>query len=339
MKQRKDGRYVKLVKYERGGQTIKKWFYGTSENDVIKQVAAYQVEVKEGRLFKEVAEEWREEHYKTLEYNTQVGYDKSYKPAVERFGDIRISKITPSAVNAYVLGLARQKYARKTVAHRLSVLSLIFKTAIIDGDIATNPAANITIPKGLPHTRREPPPDNEIDIIRDSVEQPFGLFAYLILYTGLRRSEALALRYSDIDLVAKVIHVRRSMYFNHNNPHEKHPKTECGTRDVVLLDKLAAVLPRKTTNDYIFTDRTGGPLTERQYQRAWKNYQKATGITATAHQLRHAFATMLYEADIPDKDAQELLGHADIYTTRNIYTHISKTRKQHIADKLNAHVK
>ena len=51
------------------------------------------------------------------------------------------------------------------------------------------------------------------------------------------------------------------------------------------------------------------------------------------------FATILYEADVPDKDAQELLGHASITTTRDIYTHIRQSRREETAKKLNEYVK
>lgn len=80
-------------------------------------------------------------------------------------------------------------------------------------------------------------------------------------------------------------------------------------------------------------------MTETQFQRQWKLYQKESGVSATPHQLRHAYATILFEAGLDDKDAQELLGHANISTTRDIYTHITNKHREETAKKLNAAVK
>ena len=66
---------------------------------------------------------------------------------------------------------------------------------------------------------------------------------------------------------------------------------------------------------------------------------KATEMQITPHQLRHAYATILYEAGIKDKDAQDLLGHANIQTTRDIYTHITNNRRAETAALLNAATK
>lgn len=64
-------------------------------------------------------------------------------------------------------------------------------------------------------------------------------------------------------------------------------------------------------------------------------FQRPYNIKLTAHQLRHAYATMLFEAGIDVKDAQELMGHSDINLTRQIYTHIRNERKEETAKKLN----
>ena len=77
------------------------------------------------------------------------------------------------------------------------------------------------------------------------------------------------------------------------------------------------------------------PLLHKGYKREWKKYVDETHIETTPHQLRHAYATMLYESELDEKLAQELMGHTDITTTRNIYTHIRNSRVQIAAEKLN----
>lgn len=153
------------------------------------------------------------------------------------------------------------------------------------------------------------------------------------MYAGLRRGEALALKYEDIDREKSVIHVTKAVEFVGNNPHLKTPKTDSGVRNAILLDVLKGQIPKG--EDYIFSREDGELLTKTQYRKRWDSYCKKIGYDITAHQLRHGFATILYEAGIEDKDAQELLGHSDITITRNVYTHIRKSRRDSTAKKLN----
>jgi integrase len=180
-------------------------------------------------------------------------------------------------------------------------------------------------------TRRELPSDADIEIIKRSVDLLFGLFAYFILYSGLRRGELLALKWEDIDFDRNTISVNKAMYWNVNQPVIKDTKTEAGNRVVPLLQPLKDHLTGG--EGYIF-----GLPTQTVFRRKWNKYRAETGIEVTPHQLRHAFATICYEAGIEDKDAQQLLGHASVSTTRDIYTHIREQRKQQTAEKLNAFV-
>lgn len=71
------------------------------------------------------------------------------------------------------------------------------------------------------------------------------------------------------------------------------------------------------------------------FQRKWAKFQERTGITCTAHQLRHSFATMLYDADVDVKQAQDILGHTTEAMTRDVYTKISDRKRRSAADSLN----
>ena len=115
---------------------------------------------------------------------------------------------------------------------------------------------------------------------------------------------------------------------------ENRTKTENSTRTVILLDRVADVM-KKNKKGIIFCNNNGGYLTKKQYDIQWRKWQKENDTKITAHQLRHGFATMLYEAGIDLKDAQNLMGHSDIKTTQTIYTHIREKRKEETAKKLN----
>ena len=334
MKQRSDGRWVK-VKSING---IKKSFYSTAKTqkaairDIERQMLEYTERLARNSFFKEIAEEWKEEHREEIAYKTWQGYNAHYNRAIEEFGDTKINVIQQSDVQLYINQLCKKGYAYKTVKTALDVVSMIFDYAIIKKQIKSNPCDYVKLPNGLKRTERELPNDTEIQKVKDSIDCHFGHFAYLILFTGIRRGEALALRSENIDFENKIIHIQNSIYFESNRPEIKETKTRAGNRNVYLLDCLIPIL--KDKQGYIF----GGeePMTEQAYRRAWERYCKESGVTITPHQLRHAYATMLYENEISAKSAQRLLGHADIKTTLEIYTHISESRNKSDFEKLNS---
>ncbi len=79
-------------------------------------------------------------------------------------------------------------------------------------------------------------------------------------------------------------------------------------------------------------------MTESFFTYGWSYWQKQTGLDLTAHQLRHGYATILLEADVGAKDAQDQLGHADISTTLNRYTEVSEKRRKATEDKINTYL-
>ena len=134
---------------------------------------------------------------------------------------------------------------------------------------------------------------------------------------------------------ARTITIRRSVYFDSSgHPHFKAPKSAAGVRKLPLLDKLYERIKGSAGIGLIFPGDNGQPLTEPQFRRRWIAYAAEAGISATPHQFRHAYATMLFEAEIPAKDAQELLGHAQLSTTEDIYTHLREQRRAETRAKL-----
>jgi integrase len=167
------------------------------------------------------------------------------------------------------------------------------------------------------------------------------MFPYLILYTGLRRGEALALTARDIDFKNNRITVNKSVYYEHNKPRIKQPKTDAGIRTVPLLLPLKEPLRKycKAHKGYLFCDDEGELLPEYRVEDLLIAYRKATGCDFTPHQLRHAFATViLYENGIAAKDAQAVLGHAQVSTTLDIYTEFRDSRIDYITEQINKRI-
>jgi len=310
-------------------------FRGRTDTEVDQKMIAYQAKEKQGPLFSEVAEKWKEEHYPTISPTTANGYRSSYNRAKERLESIPIKELAPSDIGSLLQDMARKQYARKTVTNQLLVINLICRSAMLDGIIRTNPCTAVSVPKGLKHTPRELPSDEDLLIVKEGWNNPGGLLPYFILYTGCRRGEAMAITFRDIDRKKKVIRINKSVCWANTDPFIKTPKTAAGTREIILLDKLAEVLPLGIGDALLFPGTDGGLMRNVTLRHKWDKWRKLTGLTLTPHQLRHGYATMLFEAGIEERDAMDLLGHSDIKLTHNIYTHIRKSRKKETAAILN----
>lgn len=327
MTRRKDGLYQEAITIN--GK--RKYFYGHSKIEVTRKLRNYQEREKSGLTFEEVADEWWEFHEPTLGPITAKGYTPAIRRAKEYLsGPVR--EVTPTDINQYILSLARKQYARKTVTNHLAVVNQIMKYAVQNGYIDTNPAREIDVPKGLAKTPRDMPTSEEIKIIKNTTAEPMGMFAYWVMYTGCRRSELLALTWDDVDLNTRTITINKSRYQLHNKVYTKDPKTESGNRVLPILNKLLDVIPTKGKG--LVFPYNGEMYTERRFELEWNKYRKKYGINCTPHALRHCYATMLYEANVPVKDAQELLGHAQASTTQDIYTHIRDSQKQKMREAL-----
>lgn len=329
MKKRADGRYQKSITINGKRQ----FFYGKSPAEVNKKILAYQHKQEQGRTFKEVADEWTDEHYKTLTLNSLKGLKPAVNRAIARFCDIPVKQITAKDINNFIIYFAKQGRAHKTVLTQLQAIRQILSHALLCGDIQYNPADSVSIPRNLPKTEREPPSPDTIKYIREHTDLPFALFALFALYTGARRGEILALQYKDIDRANGYVHIYKSVYYDSNKPYIKTPKTKSGIRDVILLPALAKLIPQGTPEDYIFSEN-GGIITNKRFETCWKKYISFLPEHVTPHQLRHAYATRLYELDVDVKSAQDQLGHSDIKTTANIYTHVSEQKRKLTAKKL-----
>lgn len=347
MYQRPDGLYERIITVNKKRNV----FRGKTPAEVNKKILEYTNTKTHGRAFKIIAEQWKEEIENKIAYNSTRNYFPAWKRAIDHFGDILMSNISPQDVQIFINQFARLGMAQKTVQTQLLILNMIFSKAVIDGDIKDNPAVYVKVPNGLSKGKRTLPSENEIEIIKNGLNNTFGLFPYFLLYTGCRLGEALAIQYKDIDRENKRIIINKSVYFVGNRPEIKEPKTEAGKREVILLDKLEKVLPAGKPTDFLFSDGNV-PLTNSKYRFLWNMFCRETGLAdkkkdksgkayfvpkITPHQLRHAYATILFEAGVDEKDAQELLGHANISVTKDIYTHIRKSKKDKTAELLNAY--
>lgn len=339
MKKRPDGRWQKRIKLPDG---TSKLFYSKADTekkalrDFEQQLLAFSSKKEESELLESVADAWECEHFPDIGYNTAAKYRRCLKKIKEFFCGMPITQIEASDVDSFLKFLKKKGLAKDTVSINKSVLSQIFDFAIYNRMLKANPCASVDIPKGLHQEKREPASPEDIQIILRSVDKHFGLYAFTAVLTGMRREELLALTASDINFKSQTIKIDKAVIWTPNQPQIVDTKTGSSTREIYLPELLVPYLTDKT--GFIFGDGDK-PMSQTQFRRAYARYQKETGLSVTSHQLRHSYATMLYDAEVDVKTAQAQLGHARTSTTQDIYTHIWQSRQQKQMTKIDAYIR
>lgn len=345
MKKRKNGYYETQKTLTIEGKKVQHTFYYKTQKELAEKVKAFRTEQTKiaKHYFKAVAEEWQDSHWEEIAGNTRMGYAAAYKRAVERFGEIPVAEITALEIQQYIDKLASKQFAKQTVKVHRIVLNLIFRYAMLYGYVQFNPVEATRIPRQLKKSKRELPSDEDVKKVVANVDIEFGFFAFFLLFTGCRKGEALAVQMNDIDLKSRQIHIHKTIVYsetNQNTPIVKQStKTESGDRYIfipeVLFERLKGQMT-KNGGDYLFGGKA--PYTKQQLRKRWDKYKSNTGISFTPHQLRHAYATFLFEADVKPKDAQQLMGHSSVQVTNDVYTHISHERATLTSRKFDEHI-
>ena len=222
---------------------------------------------------------------------------------------------------------------------------------MIEELINKNPALRVPLPKGKEKQPRlflnALQANKLLELFRDHPLQPL---IYMTLYYGLRRGEVLGLKWSAIDFKNDKIKINHTVVKHTTIVAKDKTKTEASRREYVLLPEIKAVLLNlkkesqknkkifgKTyqNNDYVFTWPDGRLYRPDYITSAFQKVLAKNNFPKMRfHDLRHSCASILYDKGWELKDIQTWLGHADIETTANIYTHISKSRKEFMAKDL-----
>lgn len=249
-----------------------------------------------------------------------------------------------------------EKYAPATVKKTKDILHQMFQQAVRSQYIPINPAENIVTPKFYQKNRETIPTEHIRNIVEFCRGYKHGAFIMTLLYTGMRRGEILALQVKDIDFVNGYITVNKAVEFLCNSPNIKVPKTPKSVRTIPILAPLVPYLKTmtegKNESNFVFTGYDGNLYTKSSVQRLFKafnrdynryiNRSKAEEehetVLFTMHQFRHTFCTMMYDAGVDVKTAQDILGHSSVNVTLDIYTHLSREKKNINIDKMNAYI-
>ena len=322
----------------------KKHFYGKDDDEIDAKIDAFEKSlnadpVVNSRLLKDVAEEWWEEKQKRISLNSMTSYTAKVNEIISEFGDLSVADLTVQRIYKWLTKKAAQGYAQRGINDRKSVLNGIMQHAVASGDITDNPVNSVPPVKGEAAKKRHPASDQDVALIEaHKTDSLIARLYYFMEYTGCRIGECVVLQEKDIDREAHTASIYKDLAFDGQDPVVKDSaKTESGTRTILLFDNVLEILPKYEDPETFIFFPDGLPR-KSPYETALKRYRKETGVTATAHQMRHTFAGIMHSAEIDAKDTQTVMGHSSIIVTQDIYTEIEKQHTAKILTKANKYV-
>jgi integrase len=258
---------------------------------------------------------------------------------VPRLGTIPLAKLDVSHVQVFVDQLSRSGLSPRTVSHCYVTLSSALSTAVTWRLVAVNVANGVRPPRVDAPKLRVPNPSEVQRLLAEVHEDATGAAITLIAYTGLRRGEALGLKWRDTDLAkgtVKVVGSQQRIRKDGSRLELQEPKTARGRRTITLpasaLEVLKALRKRQLEErvfvgeawidgDFVFTNAVGEPLDPDAFSHRFAKLASKAGIDGVrVHDLRHAIATALM-AKVDPRLVADTLGHASTSFTMDTYGH------------------
>ena len=310
--------------------------------------------------FKQIYELFLVEHKNTVKpstYATTRRYAKLH--ILPKIANKRIDSFTvldcQRLVNQWAEYFNSAKYPK-------GITQQVFDYAIKMNIITDNPMRKVKLPKakGTVNEVNKFYSTDELkhffDCVKDYGNMKYLAFFRLLAFTGMRKGEALALNWSDIDFEKKLVHITKGVVLDENsNPMISTTKTKKSVRTVSLDAESIATLKKwkieqakelmsiginsLNKHQLLFT-YDANKLYRPSYSNCWLEQiiKKYKLKKITMHGFRHSHCSLLFEMGTPIQVVQERLGHTNIKTTMDIYTHVTEKQRDDIAENIAKHL-
>lgn len=298
--------------------------------------------------------EYKKCSLKPVTYYNYYNYIKLYITLA--IGKCALKNLRPDIIQKLVNEMVDNKLSSTTIINTHSLLKSALEHALNNELISKNPANKTVLPKKSRKEARVLTNEEQKEFIITAKEYMHGEVFILILVTGLRIGEALALTWNDIDFDKRMLSVNKTQVQSKEclggNYHIKYgtPKTKSSIRRIPLIPSatqmLAELKEKQMLSDrelgivpsinLVFHNSKGNPVRASEMRGRIERISKAMGAEGIhPHTLRHTFATRGLENGIELKIMQELLGHTNISMTADLYTHVLPDKKMESMMKLN----
>ena len=365
---RKDGRWVAVATIggNRGCQE-RKYLYGRTRQEAASKLADALKAVKddmplapERLTVARFAQQWISTVGPSVEPKTFESYESNLRVhIVPRFGNIKLSKLTPTHISALYADMSSHGRAPRTVRACHAVLHLMLERAVRLGLLIRNVAKLVDLPK---QEQRDMPmitPEQAKDFLVAAAMHRLEALFVLAITTGARQGELLGLSWDRVDLHAGEIDIRHALKYTPKRENggfrlgdTKRPKSR---RRIAVTDLAVAALRRHRVRqaeqalflgptwnnewNLIFTTTIGTPLSRTQVtRREFRPLATQSGLPAevTFHDLRHIAASLALSQGLPVTVVSEMLGHADVATTLRTYAHAVPGAQRQVASAMDA---
>lgn len=269
---------------------------------------------------------------KNYSQHTILNYELDLEDFRKFIGEVVLEKIDYLVLRKYLAVLKEKNFKTRTVGRRLSALRSFFRFLTREGYLKTNPILSLSSPKLeklLPHflTEEEVTKLIEAAFAKNEADER-GLRDRAVLETfystGIRISELVGLNAQEIDFIGGIVKVM--------GKGRKERIVPIGDTAIAAIRKYLD--KRKKQNEALFLNKSGKRISARGVRNIVRKYIMRAGIKqgVSAHTFRHSFATHLLNRGADLRTVQELLGHANLFTTQ-IYTHLTTDRIKSVYDK------
>lgn len=305
----------------------------TRKKDLEKMYQHFEDEVRRNPLYNVTVDELLDAYISNAELrglsaNTIHGYKAAQKRINTAFEKTSARSLATYQIDAFVAEMAK-KYTPKTIKNTVALLDAAYQRAVRSGQLAENPCTSVTLPKQQKKEIKTLAPEQLSVFIEKLEEQRADIrVGYkLCLMCGLRRGEVLGLREGDVNIPFRQMSINKTRYIVEGKQHIQETKTTRSHRRLalpkVLTDEIDLLIKEHHAqqwyhSDFLIQDAFGDPLSPSVFSAQIKEIDPSI----TVHGLRHTFATLLNAQDVDLAQISAELGHSNLSTTLNIYTHV-----------------
>lgn len=269
-----------------------------------------------------------------LRQTTQDLYERVYENHIKPyFKGYSLQGVTGERLQIFVNDLIRKNgCSPSTVRTVMNVVRIPLKKAVDLGKLSKNPCDFVELPRMKQKDVSALRPEEFAklgEVLREGVMTTKKIAVLLMLDTGMRRGEVLALRWDNVNLLERTIYICENYVRTKAGLLIQSPKTENSIRQVALSEATCQLLSMRREmhrNDVyvIRQEKQDKPIAPDNFSRWYRTLCKKAGIQERGvHRLRHSYATIAFAAGLSPKLTQEQLGHSNLRTTLRTYTHTS----------------